>query len=678
MNSGQLRPSATLNLGILAHVDAGKTSLTERLLFHHGVIRKLGSVDTGDTTTDSDDLERERGITIRSAVTGFNVCDLRVNLVDTPGHPDFIAEVERALGVLDGVVLVLSAVEGIQAQTKVLMRTLQKLSMPTVFFINKIDRMGARGAELVAAMRLRLAENILVMNQVDDIGSPKAEVVSDALSERAFTTEMADQIITADDQLLERLAEGREITFNHLTKSLADQTRSARVHPLFFGSAIKGMGIDPLVAGIRMFLPSTPIARPDNVRAVGSVFAVERSQIGDKVALLRVVRGTLRERELLKYAQQEASGQVGEHEERITSLERIGDLPGIVSENTGCATAGDIVRLRGLSHVRVGAQLGGSEEYQVNRLFRPPGLQTVVRPKTPKDKARLFSAICELSDQDPLIQAQVTEDGGLSIKLYGEVQKEVIRDRLQRHYNVDPEFLETQVVYFERPIGCGSAEWVYDRIYVRENIFPIDLAFRVEGGKIGQGNAYVREAQWGLMPAGFYRAIEESALTTLAQGLHGWEVTDCVVTLTKVAYERPLTVAAHFRHLTAILVMRALRQANVQVIEPYSTFELEAPNSVQGMLVGLLGGMGADIRGTEQLGELACLISGTLPARSVQELARELPGLTNGDGVLSVTPGYGQPVRGTPPSRPRTDGNPLDFDVYLKYLEKHKLLSSRA
>lgn len=674
MSKARSRPAATINLGILAHVDAGKTSLTERLLFHHGEIRKLGSVDTGDTTTDSDDLERERGITIRSAVTGFHVGDLRINLVDTPGHPDFIAEVERALGVLDGVVLVLSAVEGIQAQTKVLMRTLQKLSMPTLFFVNKVDRMGARGPELVAAMRLKLAENIVAMNQIDQIGSDRAIVVADALSERAFSTEMADQIITADDRLMERLAEDREITFDHLTKSLADQTRAARAHPLFFGSALKGLGVDPLVAGIRMFLPATPAVRPDDAPAEGSVFAVERSQIGDKVALVRVVRGTLRERELLKYAQQEANGQVGEHEDTITSLERVGDEPGIGSETHRYATAGDIVRLRGLSDVRVGARLGGAEAHRQSRLFRPPGLETIVRPKSPKDKARLFSAIRELSDQDPLIQARVTEDGGLSIKLYGEVQKEVIRDRLQRQYRVDPEFLETQVVYFERPVGSGLAEWEYDRINVRDNIFPIDLALRIEAGKAGEGNAYVREAQWGLMPVGFYRVIEESALATLAQGLHGWEVTDCVVTLTKVGFERPLTVAAHFRHLTAILVMRALSHAKVQVFEPYSTFELEAPNSAQGALVGFLGSMGADIRHAEPQGELACLISGTLPARSVQEVTRALPGLTNGEGVLTVTPGGGQPVRGTPPSRRRTDGNPLEFDVYLKYLEKHKLL----
>lgn len=676
MTTGRSRLSATLNLGILAHVDAGKTSLTERLLFDHGVICKLGSVDTGDTTTDADELERERGITIRSAVTGFNVGDLRINLVDTPGHPDFIAEVERALAVLDGVVLVLSAVEGIQAQTKVIMRTLQKLSMPTLLFVNKVDRMGARGAELVTEMRTRLADDIIVMNQVVEIGSVKARMAADTLSERAFPIESADQIIASDDQLMERLTEDREITFDHLTGSLANQVSGARAYPLFFGSALKGLGVSSLVSGIQMLLSTTPIARPDDVPAEGSAFAIERSPIGEKVALVRLFRGTLREREAVKYAQQEANGQVGEHEDTISSLERIGDSRDICGDVQGrrCATAGDIVRLRGLADIRVGARLGGAAAYRQNRLFRPPGLETIVRAASPNGKGKLFTAIQEMSDEDPLIQARLTDDGGLSIKLYGEVQKEVIRDRLQRQYGINPEFLETQVVYSERPVGSGSAEWEYDRINVRDNIFPIDISLNVEPNEVGGGNVYVREAKWGLMPAGFYRVIEESAIATLRQGLYGWEVTDCVVTLTKVGFERPLAVAAHFRYLTAILVMRALKKSDVRVYEPVSTFELEAPNTVQGSVVSFFGSMGADIHHSEPQGELACLILGTLPARSVQEVTRELPGLTNGEGVLTFTPGGDQPVRGTPPSRRRTDGNPQDFGAYLKYLEKHKLL----
>jgi len=160
----------TLNIGILAHVDAGKTSLTERLLYDTGAIARLGSVDGGDTQTDSGAIERRRGITVRTAVAAFSVGATRVNLIDTPGHPDFIAEVERALGVLDGVVLVLSAVEGVQAQTRVLMRTIADMRLPALLFVNKIDRPGARHAELLAEVRRTIAPKAIRMTRTSDLG----------------------------------------------------------------------------------------------------------------------------------------------------------------------------------------------------------------------------------------------------------------------------------------------------------------------------------------------------------------------------------------------------------------------------------------------------------------------------------------------------------------------------
>ncbi|MDV9177760.1 GTP-binding protein, partial [Streptomyces sp. W16] len=167
----------TLNIGILAHVDAGKTSLTERLLFDHGAIDRLGSVDAGDTRTDDGAIERQRGITIRSAVAAFTVGDTQINLIDTPGHADFVAEVERALEVLDGAVLLLSAVEGVQAQTRVLLRTLRRLRLPTLVFVNKIDRAGARAEDLLTDIRRRLTPHVVPLTDVTGLGTPGARVL---------------------------------------------------------------------------------------------------------------------------------------------------------------------------------------------------------------------------------------------------------------------------------------------------------------------------------------------------------------------------------------------------------------------------------------------------------------------------------------------------------------------
>ena len=225
-----------LNLGILAHVDAGKTSLTERLLFEHGAVATLGSVDDGTTRTDSGELERERGITIRTAVASFAVGELRVNLIDTPGHPDFIAEVERALAVLDGAVLVVSAVEGVQAQTRVLMRSLRRLGLPTLIFVNKIDRAGARTGELLADLRTKLGLDVVAMNEVHQAGS------------RAATT--------SPDRSLDEL---REL--------VAEQTTAGLVQPVYFGSAMTGQGVGDLTDGVATLLRPRPVTTGDTAAA---------------------------------------------------------------------------------------------------------------------------------------------------------------------------------------------------------------------------------------------------------------------------------------------------------------------------------------------------------------------------------------------------------------------------
>src|SRR5580700_4792450 len=191
-----------LNLGILAHVDAGKTSLTERLLFNAGVIKTIGSVDAGSTQTDSLALERQRGITIKTAVASFVVNDTTINLIDTPGHPDFIAEVERVLNVLDGAVLVISAVEGVQAQSRILMRTLQRLRIPTLIFVNKIDRRGARADETLQAIAARLTPVIVAMGSAHDLGTAAADFAPYAAADSAFTARLAERLADNDETIL--------------------------------------------------------------------------------------------------------------------------------------------------------------------------------------------------------------------------------------------------------------------------------------------------------------------------------------------------------------------------------------------------------------------------------------------------------------------------------------------
>ena len=278
---------ATLNLGILAHVDAGKTTLTERLLYEAGVIDEIGSVDAGNTQTDTLALERQRGITIRSAVVSFVIDDVTVNLIDTPGHPDFIAEVERVLNVLDGAVLVVSAVEGVQPQTRVLMRTLQRLRIPTLIFVNKIDRSGASDDGVLHDIADRLAPSIIPMGATHEIGTRQAVFAPFDPADAAFRARLGSLLAEHDDNILSAYVDGTLLPVARLEHELAAQTSQVLVHPVFLGSAATGAGVDALMRGISWLLPA---GEGDiDVELSGTVFKIERGPAGENIAYVRLL-----------------------------------------------------------------------------------------------------------------------------------------------------------------------------------------------------------------------------------------------------------------------------------------------------------------------------------------------------------------------------------------------------
>ena len=289
----------TLNLGILAHVDAGKTTLTERLLFDSGVIDQLGAVDAGTTQTDSLALERRRGITIRSAVASFPIGDITVNLIDTPGHPDFIAEVDRVLSVLDGVVLVVSAVEGVQAQTRILMRSLQRLRIPALVFVNKVDRPGARPGGVLRDIARRLRITAVAMGRVTGAGTRGPASPRPGRTTRGSPPAWPSCWPSAATGCWPgRCTTRRAIRYDQLRAELAGQTRRGQVHPVFFGSAITGAGIAPLTAGIAELLPA-PAGDPGGPLS-GTIFKIERGRRAEKIAYVRMFSGTVRVRDRLQ------------------------------------------------------------------------------------------------------------------------------------------------------------------------------------------------------------------------------------------------------------------------------------------------------------------------------------------------------------------------------------------
>ncbi|MDQ1050522.1 tetracycline resistance ribosomal protection protein Otr(A) [Streptomyces sp. V4I2] len=604
----------TLNIGILAHVDAGKTSLTERLLFDHGVIERLGSVDAGDTRTDDGTIERQRGITIRSAVAAFTVSDTQVNLIDTPGHSDFIAEVERALEVLDGAVLLLSAVEGVQAQTRVLMRTLRRLRLPTLVFVNKIDRAGARSDALLADIRRRLTPYIAPLTDVTGLGTAQARAVPLPADRR-----LAEALAEVDPGVLAAVVDGPEPTPDDLREALAARTADGSFHPVFFGSALGGQGVAELVEGMTRLIPPAPTPRDRAPR--GTVFAVRPGPGGERTAYLRLHDGEVTRHQRLTFLRREADGRTTEVPGRVTRLDVVGG-----SERL---TAGNIAALTGVAGIRVGDRLGDPRGDRAPQ-FAPPTLETLVRSRRPEHAAPLRKALLALADQDPLIHARPAALGATALLLYGEVQMEVLAATLAEDFGIEADFEPGRVRFLERPAGVGEATeelpW-HDRTR-----YWATIGLRVAPGPRGSGGVFTYETELGALPRAFHQAVEETVHAAMATGLSGAPVTDYRVTLTRSGFCAPVSTAADFRGLTPIVLRRALEQAGTRLYEPYHAFEAEVPLDALAPVAAQLASVGTEFTGTTG-GSTAWLITGELPARRVREIELRLPGLTHGEGV---------------------------------------------
>ncbi|GGU46861.1 tetracycline resistance protein [Streptomyces albospinus] len=652
-------PSHTLNIGILAHVDAGKTSLTERLLFDSGAIDRLGSVDAGDTRTDTGDLERQRGITIRSAVASFTAGDVRINLIDTPGHADFIAEVERALGVLDGAVLVLSAVEGVQAGTRLLMRTLRRLRLPTLLFVNKIDRAGARSDALLADIRRGLAPVAVPMTAVAGLGTPRARASAHPLTDPPVRERIAEVVAEADDAVLAQLVDGVTPSAGQLRAALAARTADGSLHPVYFGSALGGQGIDALIAGMAGLIPPAPV--PAGTGPRGTVFAVHQPPGGERTAHVRLYEGELRPRQRIVLHRRTADGGSATLAGRITGLDVIGRPPGA----GGPLTAGNIAVLRGVPGIRTGDRLGaplpesgagagdgagGDDDRSGGQapagLFAAPTLETVVRARNPARAAALRAALLALADQDPLLQARPAAGGATSLLLHGEVQKEIIGATLLQEYGTEAEFAPSRVVCVERPCGTGEA---CHEIARRGHTGPwATVGLRVEPGARGSGPVFAYETELGALPHGFHQAIEETALATLRRGPRGLAVTDCRVVLTRSGFVGPVSVAGHFRTVTSAVLLRALDRAGTRIHEPYHAFEAELPLDALAPVTARLAALGAQVGETSAEtsgGRRRWLVSGVVAARRVRACEAALPGLTHGEGVWTSAPSGDRPVR---------------------------------
>jgi ribosomal protection tetracycline resistance protein len=644
----------TLNLGILAHVDAGKTTLTERLLFSSGVIDRPGSVDAGTTLTDSLPLERQRGITIKSAVASFPLGDIDVNLIDTPGHPDFIAEVDRVLSVLDGVILIVSAVEGVQPQTRILMRSLERLRIPALLFVNKIDRLGARPDGVVDEISRRLKVPVIAMGRVGAAGTRGARFIASGADDAGFTASLTEVLADRDDRLLATfLRDEAGVSYGRLRVALAGQTRQAQVHPVFFGSAITGAGVEQLVSGIAELLPASAADADGPVS--GSIFKIERGGNAEKIAYVRMFSGTVRIRDRLRFGPG--------LQDRVTAVAVFERGPAIRRPSVA---AGQIGKLWGLAEAKIGDPIGEPARADVGRQFPPPTLESAVVPRDPRDGQRLRAALGQLAEQDPLINLrQDDERQEIYVSLYGEVQKEVIGSVLADDFGLPVTFRETTTIYIERPAGAASALEV---LQSDAHPYSATVGLRVEPGPADSGIEFRLDVDPRLIPLYIYKtapsfidAMTQYLGNALEQGLHGWRVTDCIVTMNECGYyvgdgpskrvlPTPRTTAADFRKLTPLVVKQALRQAGTVVCEPMASVRVELPAARTGAVLSGLARLGADVQAPLPQGDLSIVLT-MLPSAKVRRLQAQLPGLTGGEGVLEAGFGGYRRVRGRLPSR---------------------------
>jgi ribosomal protection tetracycline resistance protein len=601
------------------------------------------------------ELERRRGITIRAAVTSITLGDLAVNLLDTPGHPDFIAEVERSLAVLDAAILVVSGVEGVQPQTVAIWRALRRIGVPTVVFVNKVDRRGAGVERVLTQVRHRLAASVVPLTRVTGQGGHDARVRAVPLDSEAVLEAVAD----VDDSVAARWLSGEPVRVRTVRQVIRRAVRRGQLTPVAYGSAITGAGVRQLCDILTELLPRS--AQRDGQLA-GTVFAVDRDSHGRR-AWMRLWSGHLRVRDRVSIA--------GTRPQTVTQI-GVSEPPGVRVRPS--ASAGQIVAVRGLT-ARIGQHVGDPPRRHAYR-FPPATRQATVEPVEPAQRLAMFAGLAELADEDPLVDLRLDEQQAQAvIRLHGEVQKEVVAALMEQRYGVRVRFSSTLTACIERVAGCGAGE---DRMRQRDNPYLAGLGLRIEAAPAGHGVEFRPGIEPGRLPPAFIAAAEEGVRAALRQGRHGWPVTDCTVTMTSSQYSprqsRPhqkfdkaiSTVAADFRNLAPVVVAAALCEAGTRVCQPIERFEVDLPPETVDTVMALLGRLGAVVEDTAVAGGYL-EVSGTVPSSRVPSVVAALPDLTGGEAVLTTRFDHYAPVTGEePPKLPRRGPDPDDREGWFR------------
>lgn len=537
-----------INIGVLAHVDAGKTTLTESLLYNSGAITELGSVDKGTTRTDNTLLERQRGITIQTGITSFQWENTKVNIIDTPGHMDFLAEVYRSLSVLDGAILLISAKDGVQAQTRILFHALRKMGIPTIFFINKIDQNGIDLSTVYQDIKEKLSAEIVIKQKV--------ELYPNMCVTNFTESEQWDTVIEGNDDLLEKYTSGKLLEALELEQEESIRFHNCSLFPVYHGSAKNNIGIDNLIEVItNKFYSSTHRGQSE---LCGKVFKIEYSEKRQRLAYIRLYSGVLHLRDSVRISEKEKI----KITEMYTSIN--GELCKIDK-----AYSGEIVILQN-EFLKLNSVLGDTKLLpQRKKIENPhPLLQTTVEPSKPEQREMLLDALLEISDSDPLLRYYVdSTTHEIILSFLGKVQMEVISALLQEKYHVEIEIKEPTVIYMERPLK--KAEYTI-HIEVPPNPFWASIGLSVAQLPLGSGVQYESSVSLGYLNQSFQNAVMEGIRYGCEQGLYGWNVTDCKICFKYGLYYSPVSTPAAFFKTCSYCIGTSLKKSWNRIVRAIS------------------------------------------------------------------------------------------------------------
>ena len=600
-----------INIGILAHVDAGKTTLTESLLYTSGAILELGSVDKGTTRTDTMFLERQRGITIQAAVTSFNWNDYKINIVDTPGHTDFITEVYRSLSVLDGAILVISAKDGVQAQTRILFHALQKMNIPTIIFINKIDQYGINLNNIYQNIKEKLSNDIIVMQNVTL--TPEISI------KNIIDLDEWDPVISKNDKLLKKYIAGEKLTIQELTYEEYRCVKKGSLFPIYHGSARNNIGTQQLIEAIsNLFCPEM---NENDSELCGRVFKIEYTDHKQRLVYLRLYSGTLHLRDTIILPEKKKV--------KLTEI-YIPSNGEMIQTKTVCS--GDIFIIPN-NTLRLNDIIGNEKLLPCNvwNDKTVPILRTRIEPIKIEEREKLLDALTEIADTDPLLRYYVdTITHEIIISFLGTVQLEVICSLLIEKYHINIRIEDPTVIYLEKPLQ--KADYTI-HIEVPPNPFWASIGLSITPLPIGSGIQYESKVSLGYLNQSFQNAVREGINYGLEQGLYGWEVTDCKICFEYGVYYSPVSTPSDFRFLAPIVLEQTLKKAGTQLLEPYLSFILFTPQEYFSRAYNDAQKHCAIIE-TSQSKNDEVIFTGHIPARCINEYRNTLTLYTNGQAVF--------------------------------------------